>query len=112
MEVGQMLLILALILALIFLPWPWNLAVIAAAACFEVLLAVFGVRYTRRPRVRVGIETLVGATAEAITALDPDGQVKVNGEIWEAHSDPGVQAGASVRITGVRGLTLHVEPAG
>lgn len=105
-----MLLIGAVVLALIFLSWPWNFVVIVGAALGEVAEAVVGIRYTRRRRASVGVETLVGASASVISPLAPDGQVKVNGEIWEAHSEREAQAGQTVRITAVNGLTLEVEP--
>jgi membrane-bound serine protease (ClpP class) len=106
-----MLLILALVLALLFLPWPWSLAVILAAACMEVAIAFFGIRYTRRRRAIVGLQMLVGQTGEAITALNPDGQVKLNGEIWNGHTSGIVALGEVVRVTAVHGLTVEVEPA-
>lgn len=104
-----MLLILAIVLALIFLPWPWSLAVIVAVAIFELSLMTFGIRYTRRRRAAVGVETLVGETAEAITALTPNGQVRLNGEIWEAHSSRVHASGETVRVRAVNGLTLEVD---
>jgi len=79
-----MLVILALVLMLIFLPW--------------------------RRRARVGVETLIGTSAMVITPLVPDGQVKVNGEIWQAHSQREVRVGEAVLIRAVNGLTLEVEP--
>jgi len=104
-----MLLLLAILLALIFLSWPWAVVVIVAAAGIELGLILTGRHYARRRRPDVGVEMLVGRTAEAITALDPDGQVRVNGEIWRGHADHAVPAGATVRIRAVRELTLEVE---
>jgi membrane-bound serine protease (ClpP class) len=104
-------LIITLILALIFLPWPWDLVAIAIAAVAEVCLAVFGIRYSRRRRAAVGVQTMVGTVGETITALSPRGQVKVDGEIWEARAANGIRAGAAVRVKSVDGLTLEVEPA-
>ena len=106
-----MLLILALILALVFLPLPWALLVIALAAVLELSLWFFGIRYSRRRKAQVGVQTLIGMTGEAISALEPDGQIKVDGEIWKAHGPAGIRAGDPVRITGVEGLTLEVERA-
>jgi membrane-bound serine protease (ClpP class) len=106
-----MIFILTLILALLFVPWPWNLVLIGAAALVEASLAIYGVRYgRRRGRSAVGAHTMIGARAEVITALEPTGQVKLDGEIWEAHSAQGAQVGEIVRITGRRRLTLEVEP--
>jgi membrane-bound serine protease (ClpP class) len=105
------LLILALILALVFLPLPWALLVIVLAAIMELSLWFFGIRYSRRRRAQVGVQMLIGTVGEAITSLTPDGQVKVDGEIWKAHGPAGIRAGDPVRITGVEGLTLEVERA-
>jgi membrane-bound serine protease (ClpP class) len=103
------LLILALILALVFLPLPWALLVIALTAVLELCLWFFGVRYSRRRRAQVGVQTMVGTVGEAITALTPEGQVKIDGEIWNAHAPTEVHAGDQVTITAVHGLTLEVE---
>jgi membrane-bound serine protease (ClpP class) len=106
-----MIIIITLILALLFLPWPWSLVAIGAAAVFEVSLAVFGIGYSRRRRAQVGVQTMVGTLGEAITTLAPRGQVKIDGEIWEARAADGVRAGDTVRVKRVDGLTLEVEPA-
>jgi membrane-bound serine protease (ClpP class) len=102
-------LVLVLILALLFLPLPWSLIVIALAAVLEVSLWIFGVRYSKRRRAQVGVQTMIGTLGEAITALVPGGQVKVDGEIWEAHAAGGARAGDTVTVTAVHGLTLEVE---
>ena len=105
-----MVLILTLILALMFLPWPWSAAAIVIAAAWEVSGALLSVRYSRRGRARVGVETLVGTTASVITPLMPHGQVRVNGEIWQAHSEHSASVGETVLIRAVNELTLEVEP--
>ena len=106
-----MIIIITLILALIFLPWPWDLVAIGVAAVFEIALAVFGIGYSRRRRAQVGVQTMVGTLGEALTTLAPRGQVKIDGEIWEARAEQGVRAGDTVRVTRVDGLTLEVEQA-
>ena len=106
-----MLLILVLILSLIFLPWPWALLVIALTAVLELCLWFFGIRYSRRRKAEVGVQTMIGTVGETITPLAPTGQVKVDGEIWQAQASDGIGVGEHVRITGVKGLTLQVEKA-
>jgi len=103
--------ILVLVLALIFLPLPWSLLVVVAAAVLEVSLWFFGVRYSRRRRAQVGVQTMVGMPGQAISALGPRGQVKVDGEIWEARAAGEIRSGDAIRVTGVDGLTLEVEKA-
>jgi membrane-bound serine protease (ClpP class) len=104
-----MLFVLLLVLALIFLPSPWDLVLIACAAVLEVGLWVGGVRYSRHRRAQVGVHTLVGTVGEALSPLAPTGQVKVDGEIWEARSSAEILPGEPVRVTAVDGLTLEVE---
>ncbi len=104
-------LIITLILALLFLPSPWNVLAIVAAAVWEVCFAVVGIRWSRRRKAQVGVQMLVGKLGEATTALAPQGQVKINGEIWEARAKEAARAGDTVRVTRVDGLMLEVEPA-
>ncbi len=106
-----MIIVIAIVFALLFLPLPWNLILIGIAAVLELSLWFFGVRYSRRRRAQVGVQTLVGTTGEAITALAPKGQVKVDGTIWEARAAGGARAGDEVLVTRVDGLTLEVEKA-
>lgn len=47
---------------------------------------------------------------EARTPLSPSGKVFVHGEYWDAVSSAPVEQGASVRVTGIDGLKLKVEP--
>src|SRR5271154_4291272 len=101
-----MIIIIAIVFALLFLPLPWNLILIALAAVLELSLWFFGVRYSRRRRAQVGVQTLIGTTGEAITALAPKGQVRVDGTIWEARANGGVRAGDEVVVTRVDGLML------
>jgi len=106
-----MLFVLLLILALVFLPLPWSAVLIGIAAILEVTLWIVGVRYSRRRRAQVGVHTLVGTYGEALSALAPQGQVKIDGEIWEARAAGGARMGDRVRVTAVDGLTLEVEKA-
>ena len=59
---------------------------------------------------RVGAEALVGLTAEAVTPLNPSGQVKINGEIWSACSQNGVviPSQQKVKVVEAHGNTLYV----
>jgi len=59
---------------------------------------------------RVGLEALIGLTAEAVTPLNPFGQVKINGEIWSALSQNGttIPLQQKVRVLKAHGNTLHV----
>jgi membrane-bound serine protease (ClpP class) len=91
-----------------------SLALIIPATVLTALFFAFvvgaGLRAQRLP-VRVGPETLVGKRVTAVSPIDRQGgRVFLDGEYWNAVSDYAIGAGASVEITGVEGLTLHVKP--
>jgi membrane-bound serine protease (ClpP class) len=63
--------------------------------------------------VRTGSEELIGASAEARTPLDPEGQVWIEGALWRARltGDGGsLRPGDRVTVEAVEGLTLMVRP--
>lgn len=92
-----------------FLPLVWGVVVVMAAVVCEVGIVAIGVWYRRRRRAQVGVQTLVGRTAEVLVALAPTGQVRVRGEIWQAHCAAGAGVGETVRVSGVDGLVLEVD---
>ena len=53
----------------------------------------------------------LGAAGEARGELKPDGPVFVKGALWRGRSSDGpIPAGTRVRVRGVDGLILRVEP--
>jgi membrane protein implicated in regulation of membrane protease activity len=102
-------LIFVAIALLIFLPGPWNFVVFVAVLVLWVFELMFWNRTVRHRRRSVGAQTLLGRTASVIRACDPDGQVKVDGEIWEAHAASRAAVGQTVRIIGRNELVLVVE---
>jgi membrane protein implicated in regulation of membrane protease activity len=103
--------LIALLLAIFLLPSPWGFVVVACALVVDVLEVSVGLWYSKRRRATVGTDALVGVTGVAVGDLFPEGQVKVNGEIWRARCEAGCDAGAAVVVRAVNGLTLEVEPA-
>src|SRR5579863_6189984 len=65
----------------------------------------------RRNKVVTGIEGMLGLPGIAVSELNPSGTVQVRGEYWNAQASARVPASEPVRITGIDGLTLRVEPA-
>jgi membrane-bound serine protease (ClpP class) len=104
-------LVVALFLALFVLPDPWALLVVVGALFLEIGEVFFWFWYTRRRRVQVGAETLIGLEGVVVTPCRPRGQVRLQGEIWDARCDAGAAAGERVRVVGREGLTLAVEAA-
>ena len=80
------------------------------AAVFVVALAAGLRALARRPIT--GAAAMVGGTGVARSALDPAGDVLVQGELWRAVADDGpIAVGETVRVTAVDGLTLKVVKA-
>ena len=70
-----------------------------------------GVRALMR-RASLGAPGMIGEVGVAREALAPVGQVAIHGEIWRAVADgEAVDAGTSVRVVDVDGLTLKVVKA-
>ena len=106
-----MLLVLAVVAAILLVPAPWNVVLVVSAAVIEGLEVWFFRWWTRRRRPVVGAEALVGEIAIVSAALDPTGQVRVAGELWQARADDVVPPGERVVIRAVEpDLTLMVEP--
>ena len=106
-----MLLVGAILLAVYVLPDSWAVLVIGIAAVVEVAETFFWIWLSRRGRVKVGPETLIGATAEVVAACRPRGQVRLAGELWQARCEEGADVGESVRVRALEGLTLLVDRA-
>jgi membrane-bound serine protease (ClpP class) len=107
-----MALTVAIVLALVFLPWPWNLAMILGGLAIEVGELAWGLSLARRWKPRTGAEAMIGEEALVVTACRPLGEVRVQGELWRARCDEDADAGDTVRIERIDGLTLIVARTG
>jgi membrane-bound serine protease (ClpP class) len=65
----------------------------------------------RANKVVTGEEGLLNEVGLAFTALAPAGKIFVHGEYWDAVSNAPAEPGSEVRIVGIDGLKLRVEPA-
>ena len=54
---------------------------------------------------------MIGEEARVVAACRPLGEVRVQGELWQARCDEGADAGETVSIESIDGLTLVVRPA-
>jgi len=80
------------------------------ATASVIYYVLFLRRAFRRP-ARGGVEDLIGRVARAATPLRPEGQIKLDGEIWSAQAADGrlIERLDDVEIVGVRGNTLLVS---
>ena len=67
---------------------------------------------TRYGTATVGREWLIGVEGAAVTDIDPDGTVEVHGARWRARVNrlTPLQAGEPLRVSGLSGVVLEVEP--
>jgi membrane-bound serine protease (ClpP class) len=101
--------VVAVILAVLVVPAPWGLVLVGAAGIVEIGESYIWMRISRRHRIKVGAETLIGAVAEVATVCRPDGQVRIHGELWRARCEEGADPGERVRVAARHDLTLLVE---
>jgi membrane-bound serine protease (ClpP class) len=101
--------VIAVLLALFVVPTPWGLVLVGVAAIVEIGESYVWMRISRRHRIKVGAETLIGSDAEVVSACRPDGQVRLQGELWAARCRQGAAPGERVRVVARDDLTLLVE---
>ncbi len=89
----------------------WELVggVALAMGSLFLLLMTFVVRARNRPVV-AGREDMLGSPGGVLDWQDGEGHVRVHGEIWRARALVPLARGQQVRVTGISGLTLDVEP--
>jgi membrane protein implicated in regulation of membrane protease activity len=96
-------LVVGILLALFVVDGRWEWAVVGGGGLIELAEAYGWWRWTHRRRPAVGAEALIGEEA----VVNADGWVRVQGELWRQR---GGTPGQRVRVRGVDGLTLDVEP--
>jgi membrane protein implicated in regulation of membrane protease activity len=100
-----MLLLGAILLAIFVLPSPWGIVAVIAGGLIDIAESLAFLKWSKRRRSAVGVETLVGQRAVVLTPT----QVRVAGEIWEARADRPLVTGEEVVVRAVDGLTLLVD---
>ena len=92
---------------------PLIAAIATVGGLVIVGIAYIAARSMRRPVV-TGVQGMIGDDAEVLQDFTGagSGRVRYRGELWNARSNVGLQAGQIARIVKVEGLTLWVEPGG
>lgn len=91
------------------------IAVITAVATLFLLRPTLLARVRNAPGYRSTFDNLVGSKGVATSAITGSmGEVKVDGQIWEARAyDPGIpiEKGEDIEVFALDGITLIVYPA-
>jgi membrane-bound serine protease (ClpP class) len=102
-------LIIVAFLLLFLLPHPWNIVGFVALVPVWILELIGWNRTMRNRKKVVGAQTLIDREAVVIRECNPRGQVRIDGEIWEARCDERAEVGDTVRVVDRDRLTLIVE---
>jgi membrane-bound serine protease (ClpP class) len=90
------------------LSWYVMIPTVGTTAALVFFAVSAGIRALYRPSV-TGESAMVGRLGVARSALAPEGQVMIDGELWRAVSQDGpVAAGEPVKVAAIDGLTLKV----
>jgi membrane-bound serine protease (ClpP class) len=90
--------------------WPVIIGVAVLGAFVFGAVATLALK-ARERRVVSGQEQMVGASGQALESFKTEGRVRVHSEDWSAHTRVPVKKGEKIRVTGMEGLVLTVEPA-
>ena len=105
-------LLAASIVGLFVLPGPWNVILFCVALVMEVGEIFLWIRFLDRYRVRGGVEGMIGERATVIESCDPEGMVRVRGEVWKARAEgpQPLAEGERASVLSVDGLMVTVRP--
>ena len=100
-----------LIIAGLFVFFPWTIALpIAVVLGIGTAAIVYhGARALRQPVV-TGKAAMIGGAGEAVSDLNPEGLVRIGGELWVAEALEPVSQGTRVQILEVQGAKIKVRP--
>jgi membrane-bound serine protease (ClpP class) len=89
--------------------WTVITASTLLTALFFLFVIGMGLK-AQRSKPATGIKAFIGKKGEVISLLDPQGLVKVNGEMWKAESLSGkINPGENIIVREIKNLTLYVE---
>ena len=84
---------------------------LALSVGFLIVVLNFALRARRQPVVS-GREQMLGATGEIVDDAAGAQLARIHGEMWKVRASSAALArGQKVRVTGIDGLVLSVEPA-
>jgi membrane-bound serine protease (ClpP class) len=90
----------------------WVLVIMAILVLFFMITGMPAMIRTRFSTPTIGRESMVGSMGVALSQVDPDGTVEVNGAPWRARTNRAtpIGSGDAVRVAAIDGLVLEVEP--
>jgi len=96
-------------LEVVMISWEVIALFVLLTILFFGFAITLGIKAQKR-KPTTGVEGLIKETGEAITELNPEGEVRVHGEIWRAESTEGkIESKSIVEIVEVHNLKLKVK---
>jgi membrane-bound serine protease (ClpP class) len=96
-------------LEVVRISWKVIVLVVIFTTAFFLFAVGFGIKAQNR-KPTTGIEGIVGEIGETLGDLDPNGQIRVHGELWNAESIDGfIGRGTKVKVDRVSNLKLWVR---
>ncbi|MFN2595060.1 MAG: nodulation protein NfeD [Actinomycetota bacterium] len=90
----------------------WIIIPVAALMSLYFSIVAPAALRARKLPAQTGVQKLIGAEGVVVNDVDPAGTVRVGGELWSAESMVGaIPRDRIVRVVGIEGLRLKVEPA-
>jgi membrane-bound serine protease (ClpP class) len=91
---------------------PWVLAIMGVLILLFMVSGMPAMVRTRFSTPTIGRQSMVGAMGVALSSVDPEGTVEVNGAPWRARTNRAtpIEVGGAVRVAAIDGLMLEVEP--
>lgn len=93
--------------------WKFSLNLLLAALVAGKIIFLFLCWLVWRSSWRgfgAGRSRMVGLPGQALTDIEREGRVMVQGEYWWARAYTVIRAGEAICVTGIQGMTLEVEP--
>ena len=90
-------------------PLSFSVTLALASAAIVFLIVAMAARARRRPVVS-GSEEIIGSQGVALEDIQTQGWARVHGETWRIMSRVPLARGQKIRVVGIDGLTLSVEP--
>jgi membrane-bound serine protease (ClpP class) len=90
----------------------WVMAAVLAGTALAMVSGMPAMVRARFSTPTIGRESMVGDMGIALDAVAPEGRVEVRGAPWRARTNRAtpIEAGDRVRVVGIDGLLLEVEP--
>lgn len=96
-------------LEVVSISWQVIALIVVLTVLFFAFAITLGIKAQQR-KPTTGVQGLIMEVGEAITDLDPEGEIRIHGEFWKAESIEGkIEANSTVEVVEVQNLKLKVK---